>query len=220
MASLCLARTSCSSPKRGRVLPVLLIAACLPLGGCATVGSLMSPYSEKFSCKNSDHGQCVHPEKAYEDAVSGRAPRSDPAVTRDKKLLRSGDAGDAAAMKPGEPGHAQAATGAYGSYRDSLYRELQGLIDRPETPMLKPAQAVRTLILPYADRQRPDRLYMPRYVYSILERPSWVVGGYLVAPVSPASQVPVLGQLRERSGEAADTAPAASDPTPAKERRK
>lgn len=63
--------------------------------------------------------------------------------------------------------------------------------------MLKPSQAVRTLILPYADRQRPDRLYMPRYVYSILERPSWVVGGYLVEPVSPASQLPVLGQLRE-----------------------
>jgi conjugal transfer pilus assembly protein TraV len=45
---------------------------------------------------------------------------------------------------------------------------------------------------------------MPRYVYSILERPSWVVGGYLVEPLSPATQMPVLGQLRERSTDAAD----------------
>src|SRR3546814_10496184 len=66
---------------------------------------------------------------------------------------------------------------AYGDYRDSVYRELQGLIEAPETPMLRPAQAVRTLILPYADRNRPDRLYMSRFVYSVLETPSWVVGG-------------------------------------------
>ena len=189
---------------------LLLIAAIAPLSGCATVGSIMSPYSEKFSCKNSDHGQCIHPEKAYEDAVAGRSPRSDPAVTHDRKLLRSGDAADggqAAAMPIGTRG--KTAPGAFSGYRDSVYRELQGLIDQPETPMLKPSQAVRTLILPYADRQRPDRLYMPRYVYSILERPSWVVGGYLVEPVSPASQLPVLGQLREKPADSIDPAPAA-----------
>src|SRR3546814_15474975 len=46
---------------------------------------------------------------------------------------------------------------AYGDYRDSVYRELQGLIEAPETPMLRPAQAVRTLILPYADRRSEER---------------------------------------------------------------
>lgn len=205
------------------LLPLAVAGFALPIGGCATVGSLMSPYSEKFSCKNSDHGQCVHPEKAYEDAVAGRSPRSDAAVTRDKTLLRSGDAADgglaAAATSVGPRGKGR--PGAYSGYRDSVYRELQGLIDQPETPMLKPSQAVRTLILPYADRQRPDRLYMPRYVYSILERPSWVVGGYLVEPVSPASQLPVLGQLRERSGDSIDPAPGPAPATlPGKEPRR
>jgi conjugal transfer pilus assembly protein TraV len=47
---------------------------------------MMSPYSEKFSCKNSDHGQCIHPEKAWADAVAGRPSKSDPAVN-DRKLL-------------------------------------------------------------------------------------------------------------------------------------
>lgn len=202
-------------PRRYRRHMLILITAVLPLSGCATLGSVMSPYSEKFSCKNSDHGQCIHPEKAYEDAAAGRSPRSDPAVTRDKKLLRGVEAAEGVgavtgagttAQPRGKPGQ-----NAYAGYRDSVYRELKGLIDQPVTPMLKPAQAVRTLILPYADRQRPDRLYMPRYVYSILDRPSWVVGGYLVEPVSPASQLPVLGQLREKAVDGIDPVPVPAD---------
>jgi conjugal transfer pilus assembly protein TraV len=202
---------------------LMLLAAAFPLSGCATVGSIMSPYSEKFSCKNSDHGQCIHPEKAYEDAVAGRTPRSDPAVTRDKKLLRGVEAAATDGAQPAaSTPRGKAMPGAYAGYRDSVYRELQGLIDQPVTPMLKPAQAVRTLILPYADRQRPDRLYMPRYVYSILDRPSWVVGGYLVEPVSAASQLPVLGQLREKAADSIDPVPTVPAPAalPAKEPRR
>lgn len=185
---------SCRPSIRSRRL--LLLPMLAALGGCATLGSVMSPYSEKYSCKNSDHGQCVHPEKAYEDAVAGRPSRSDPAVTNDKKMLR----GQAAA--PAMPGMtakgAAAPAGAYLGYKDSVYRELQGLIDQPVAPMLKPPRTVRTLILPYADRQRPDRLYMPRYVFSIVETPAWVVGDYLVDPVQPSTQAPVLGQVQER----------------------
>lgn len=194
---------------------LLLVAAMAPLSGCATLGSAMSPYSEKFNCKNSDHGQCIHPEKAYEDAVAGRSPRSDHAVTRDKKLLRGAEAAEADIVGAGNGSMAQPrgkpGQNAYAGYRDSVYRELQGLIDQPVTPMLKPSQAVRTLILPYADRQRPDRLYMPRYIYSILERPSWVVGGYLVEPVAQASRFPVLGQVHEKAVDSIDPVPVSAD---------
>lgn len=169
-----------------------MIMAPLLLSGCTALGSAMSPYSEKFSCKNDDHGQCIHPEKAYKDAVQGLSSRSDPAVTRDKALLK--------AKQQSATRRGRSDVGAYGSYRDSVYRELQGLIEAPETPMLRPSQAVRTLILPYADRNRPDRLYMPRFVYSVLETPSWVVGGYLVPPTSAAARVPVLEQIREVPG--------------------
>lgn len=198
--------------RRSLRLPVLAVAI-LALPGCAALGSVMSPYPEKFSCRNPDHGQCIHPEKAYEDALAGRMPRSDPAVTRDRKLLRGpgraavGDTASSVEHRGKERGS------AYAGYRDSVYRELTGLIDQPVTPMLKPSQTIRTLILPYADRQRPDRLYMPRYVYSILDRPSWVVGGYLVEPVSAASQLPVLGQAREKASDAIDP-PSAGTPSP------
>jgi len=46
-------------------------------------------------------------------------------------------------------------------------------------------------------------------MFRLLSRPSWVVGGYLVAPVSPAAQLPVLGQLREHGGDVPEAAPAA-----------
>jgi len=164
------------------------------LGGCATVGSLMSPYSEKFDCKNSDHGQCIHPDRAYADAVAGVASKSDPRVTNDRAMLRDQAPDKAKAM--GRSGGNTAST-AYGSYRDSVYQELKGLIEAPVTPMLKPARTVRTLILPYADRQRPDRLYMPRYVYSVIDKPVWVVGGAFVAAPDRASQAPILGQVRD-----------------------
>jgi len=171
---------------------LLSLSLLASLGGCATVGSMMSPYSEKFDCKNSDHGQCIHPDRAYEDAVAGVASKSDPKVTNDRAMLR----GQNQAKANSRPG-GNASGSAYGSYRDSVYQELKGLIEAPVTPMLKPARTVRTLILPYADRQHPDRLYMPRYVYSVIDKPVWVVGGALVASPDRASQAPILGQVRD-----------------------
>ncbi|WP_157220924.1 TraV family lipoprotein [Flavisphingomonas formosensis] len=198
-----------------RYTRLALLPALALLSSCATVGSLMSPYSERFSCKNSDHGQCIHPDKAYQDAVAGRASRSEPAVTNDRKLLKANghDDASAAGTHSGAGRRGAAVPGGFAGYRDSVYRELRGLIDDPVTPMLKSPRTVRTLILPYADRQRPDRLYMPRYVYSILEAPSWVVGDYLVNPVSPASQAPVLGQIRDKPSDD-DGAPAPSESRP------
>ncbi|MDE1917876.1 MAG: TraV family lipoprotein [Sphingomonadales bacterium] len=203
---------------RRRLAACILTAGLGCLAGCTTIGSMMSPYSEKFSCKNSDHGQCIHPEKAYADAVAGVPSHSDPAITHDKAMLKG--------QGPARHGGASAADGLYGAkagkqpatpyiaYRDSVYRELQGLIDAPTTPMLRAGRTVRTLILPYADRERPDRLYMPRYVYSILERPQWVVGDYLVNAAEPAARVPVLTQVRDKthSDPAVDGEPA---PAPA-----
>ncbi|OAN53466.1 TraV family lipoprotein [Sphingobium sp. TCM1] len=190
---------------------LLSLGLLVGLSGCATVGSMMSPYSEKFDCKNSDHGQCIHPDRAYADAVAGVASKSDPKVTNDRAMLRGQVVGRAGSRSRGG-----SADNVYGSYRDSVYRELKGLIDAPVTPMLKPAQTVRTLILPYADRQRPDRLYMPRYVYSVVDKPVWVVGGAFVATPDRASQAPILGQIRDTAAPDGDPAPAAvAPPAPA-----
>ena len=163
------------------------------LSGCATVGAMLSPYSEKFDCKNSDHGQCIHPDRAYEDAVAGVASKSDPKVTNDRAMLRGQDT-----ARPSARSRNERAGNAYGSYRDSVYRELKGLVEAPVTPMLRHGRTIRTLILPYADRDRPERLYMPRYVYSILDKPQWVVGDYLVNPTEAAARAPILEQTKAK----------------------
>lgn len=183
---------------------LLLLLVALP--GCTTLGSAMSPYPEKFSCKNSDHGQCIHPEKAYADAVAGRASKSDPRVTNSSK------AGDVAGRNAARGTSRSTATDGYAGYRSSVYRELQGLVEAPITPMLRPGRTVRTLILPYADRERPDRLYMPRYVYSILDKPQWVVGDYLVNPTEPAARAQILEQTRAKP-----TLPESDIPAPPQE---
>lgn len=184
------------------------VALLLCLPGCTAMGSLLSPYPEKFSCKNNDHGQCIHPQRAYEDAVAGVHSRSDPGVTNDRRLLR-----DSTSAHIGGRQKRQGPHSAYGSYKDSVYQELKGLIEAPVTPMLKPARTIRTLILPYADRQRPDRLYMPRYVYSIVDKPVWVVGGALVAPPGRAERAPLLGQVHDTAA-ASDDAPDAASAAP------
>lgn len=200
-----------SLPSRFR-RAIFALPALVMVTGCATIGSMMSPYSEKFSCKNDDHGQCIHPERAYEDAVAGTPSKSDPRVTNDRAMLH----GKHGMSRTGQ-GVQRAGADAWGSYRDSVYQELKGLIDAPTTPMLKPARTVRTLILPYADRQRPGRLYMPRYVYSVVDRPVWVVGGALIASPTPASRDPVLGQRKEPPAAVGD-APVPS-PTTSEETR-
>ena len=192
-----------------RFLRIGLVFALASLTGCTAIGSMMSPYPEKFGCKNSDHGVCIHPEQAYADAVAGRASVSDPRVTNDRKLLRTH--GDRASRASSIPAAAQPAE-AFAGYRDSVYAKLQGLIEQPVTPMLKTPRTVRTLILPYADRTRPDRLYMPRYVYSILDRPDWVVGDYLVDAPSPTDGVPVLGQVHMPAGDLTGDLPAEPKP--------
>lgn len=203
---------------------ILLGLPLLALSGCAAVGSMMSPYSEKFSCKNSDHGQCIHPEKAWADAVAGRPSKSDPAVTNDRKLL----APEQTAAPVAAPAKGQIPDKALkpsGKTKDSAQiavnpaakpspGDMGGLAAGNATPMLKPSRTLRTLILPYADRQRPDRLYMARYVYSIIDRPAWVVGDYLVELAGRAPAPPVLRSTQEKDV-APDTAPLADKATSA-----
>jgi conjugal transfer pilus assembly protein TraV len=183
----------------GRALPALVGASfVLSLGGCAGFGSMMSPYSGRFSCKNDDHGQCVHPDQAYADAVAGVPSKSDPAMLNGRSGSREHDHRQPLRRRATGRG------GVSGSGKPGAYRELGSLIETPAAPMLQPARTVRTLVLAYADRQRPDRLYMPRFVYSVLDRPTWTIGDTLVQTsgrtVPPPALRQVLGQVREHSG--------------------
>ena len=142
----------------------------LSLAGCAIV-----PYEENFSCRATDnYGKCVDVAGAYEEAVTGieRGERLEPG-----KELKSGRRGTV--PEEARANDVQTTHTAYSDYRAAVYSELGELVRAPVTPMVRPPQAMRTLIVSYSKSNQKTTLYMPRYVYSIVEGPSWVMGEYL-----------------------------------------
>ncbi|EJG1091251.1 TraV family lipoprotein [Vibrio parahaemolyticus] len=133
--------------------PVLAISMLALLNGCSVL-----PYEEEFQCPNAaGTGKCISVDGAYEEAVKGEP-------------LDKADSQDVM-------------TETYGSslyeYEAEQYQALAGLLREPETPLVMPARVVRTLILSYPDNpQSPSRLYMPRFVYSIDQKPQFVFGQY------------------------------------------
>ena len=167
-------------------------ALTLGLVGVAACSSV-APYDSDFSCKNDDYGQCIRPMDAYAVAVgTERTSIGSDAVNASENTRKW-------RHKPGDRGPGRspstlvsadgASVPAYTDYQSQLYREVASLLEQPATPMITQAITVRTLILPYADEQENDLLFMPRFVYSIIEGPRFVMGNYLAKhrSHSPAS---------------------------------
>ena len=79
--------------------------------------------------------------------------------------------------RPGLSGYPFSEDSAEKQYQKALYKELTGLIDSPETPVIAPSKVMRVMILPY---KNGNTLYMNRYVYFIADEPAWVLGDYLI----------------------------------------
>jgi len=156
------------------VRTLTIVTASIFLSACT---SLFSAYDSEFSCKNSDHGGCEHPLTAYENA------RAESNGLPSENLTQK-DTGSQAGELDSDHQHglpqSNPSNGNYVNYQEAVYGELQGLVSEPDTPILAPAKIVRTLILPYTDPKQSSRLYMPRYVYSVLEQSKFVLGDYLV----------------------------------------
>ena len=172
----------------------LICASALPLCACA---SLFSAYDSDFSCKNSDHGGCAHPLEAYEQARAEEAPTFAAAPG----LAASGGADKHLEHDSHDLGRV-AQSNDYQSYQDVSYSELGALIGAPQTPVLAPAKTVRTLILPYTDPNSSEHLYMPRYVYSVLENARFVLGNYLLQPGSGLTLEALFGSKAASDDEA------------------
>lgn len=141
------------------------------LGACS---STFSSYDSSFSCKNSDHGGCEHPGTAYQKALQETEKTAVPHEDSESVLEENGQAG------------------SYEGYKGAVYKELQALIESPGTPMVAPAKTVRTLILPHTDRRDGDqRLYMPRYIFSVVDEARFVLEG----TVHPSRPAPMMEDL-------------------------
>lgn len=123
-------------------------------------GCSMTPYKSNFSCRaNADYGQCMPVESAYQVAKNGTEDTSKDVTTPDE----------------------------YPIYKEAVYAKLRRLIDHsPQTPMVNDAKVIRTLILPYTSDKDDKTLYMPRFAYSIVDEPAWVLGQFDQPPVVDA----------------------------------
>ena len=159
------------------------------------------PYENKFSCSLEDNfGKCISVEAAYEEAVTGvekyphmvrasennrqaRADReqdiSGSQRTKEQPIGRNQRANERMPA-PTADIPAPSPTSAFSGYRDQVYDQLGTMVQAPRTPMIKPPRAVRTMILPYSSELKQNRLYMPRYIYSIVDEPKFVMGQYLI----------------------------------------
>lgn len=136
-------------------MPLLGLLLC----GCSTV---LNPYQSNFNCPDTENGKCVSVQSAYRESLN--------------PLVKSESEGCADCGK-GRPAETVASPEEQ-RYRAALLSRLTGLLREPETPMVAPPQVMRVLLLPY--KGDGGELFMPRYAYFFVDRPSWILDGYLV----------------------------------------
>lgn len=134
------------------------------LSGCA----IFNPYNDNFTCPKTFNGKCVSPTSAYQESLEGGGKEEE---------------------GPLKSGKEKGVSLTEASYQSALYEKLTGLLREPTTPMIAPPQVMRVLILPY--KGEGARLYMPRYVYILVEEPKWVLGNqWLDEETRPAGLLP------------------------------
>lgn len=148
----------------------LLFAVSSVLTGCSIL-----PYHNDFACKLEDgYGQCISSEDAYSQATTGIDAGhaiTDDGVADDPKGSAAKPAATAATTtNPADP--------AYQQYRDRVYKKMATLIDAPQTPVVRQPTVVRTLILSYSPSLDDQTAYMPRYVFTMLNGPKFVLSDY------------------------------------------
>lgn len=190
---------------------ILCAALTAALSGCS-----IFPYEEEFACKMKDNlGKCQSMQASYDEAITGveTAPpmkkaseqedeNDSPAMRRTwrdaKGNYRPPSTYTAGSTTPDQPrSQLPTETNATGyvGYRAAVYDELRQYVQQPTTPMIAPARAVRTMILPYTSTSDHNRLYMPRYVMSLVNQPRFVIGEYLYK--DRASQEGVVDEARK-----------------------
>jgi len=140
-----------------------LIVAAFYMCGCSAV---LNPYQSSFNCPETGKGKCVSVQKAYSDSLNP--------LVKPETGAGEGECHECGKDKSADSGSSREES----QYRGALFKRLSGLLNEPETPMVAPPQVMRVLLLPY--RGDGGELFMPRYAYFFLDRPQWILDGYLV----------------------------------------
>ena len=159
---------------------VLRIGISLMIMPTLSSCSLIYPYENKVACRlDGSTGKCISIEDAYEEAVTGvekyKSLENGDHI-REKQLVDS--------TKSSKKSNRNRGKGEYMgslrmSYHETRLQEIAALIEEPVTPMLSPPKTIRTLFISYTNGTDTNTLYMPRYVYSIVEHSQFILGDYL-----------------------------------------
>jgi len=156
----------------------------IALGALTLTSCGLYPYQNKVACRLQDaSGKCLSVSDAYDEAVTGDEKyaylRKRKHIT-EKQLLDTGKS-EATHRKRsgGERLPSKRASGAAQHYNAQRLDMIARLINEPTTPMLSPPKTVRTLVISYTNRANSNTLYMPRYIYSIVEQSRFVLDNYL-----------------------------------------
>lgn len=121
--------------------------------------SVFNPYNGDFTCPKTFNGKCVSPKQAYRESVESTPGKEEEAIRPLKNLEKDFNMRGSVSET---------------TYQNALFEKLTSLLKEPTTPMIAPPQIVRVLILPYEGEGA--KLFMPRYVYVIIDEPKWVLG--------------------------------------------
>lgn len=172
-----------------------IVITTILLGGCG-----LMPYDDKSACRhNANYGKCTNVSGAYREAVTGES--AGPSMSKEgtvvtpianatdnehwqtdheigQKRPTPGDVNATPASKPGVKA-VEPVSDPYPTYRNLVLKKLVDLVEQPTTtPMVKQPTQARTLILSYTTQSELKPLFMPRYVYYMLDDYSWVLGDY------------------------------------------
>lgn len=151
-----------------------LVLLCLGASGCS-----MFPYDSHFLCeKNADYGRCMSMQGAYNDSLSGETATtvSDNAKSEGEGSVHKPTKEEIKSMADAKLEDQKARD----EYRNSQYRAMADLMNAPVAPVLAPPKVLRTMVVAYQDGQT---LFMPRYLYMIVNKPHFVMGDYLTRPI-------------------------------------
>lgn len=146
----------------------LIVCALFLLYGCA---GIMNPYKGSFKCPETEEGKCVSVDTAYEESISDKEDKKAKGAAESIKSLQ-----DELRDNRKKEKH----TSEDSDYEKALLGRMKGLLSDPVTPMVATPQAYRVLFLTYPGG---DELFMPRYVYFMMDKPRWILDNYLNSKV-------------------------------------
>ena len=147
----------------------------LLLGSSILSGCSLLPYNNDFACKLEDgYGKCISSDDAYTEATTGVDMGH--AITEDG--VADDPKGSAAKTAATNQAASTKADPSYQLYRDRVYKQMAQLVEAPQTPVVRQPTVVRTLILSYSPGLDDQTAYMPRYVFTMLNGPKFVLTDY------------------------------------------